>query len=233
MDAGTKNSQSRLPKNSPRRKQTIPVLDVLRDRIASHQIPPGTKLVEERLAVEFGITRARMREVFSALEALGLVMRIPNRGTVVCKLELSQVFEIYDVREALEGMCARLAAQNAPPESWQDMVDLYAPGGVMENYVKDKNIEAFFDEYSRLRLRMIEAANNPVLASMLDGILEKSKVIMRRVMILPGRAEQGLIEHRAIVQALRDGDAERAEALRRQNIRSAVEHLKRYQTWVL
>jgi DNA-binding GntR family transcriptional regulator len=205
----------------------------LRERIASHQIPPGTKLVEERLAVEFGITRARMREVFSALEALGLVMRIPNRGTVVCKLDLNQVFEIYDVREALEGMCARLAAQNAPPESWQDMVDLYAPDGAMEQYVKEGNIEDFFEEYSRLRLRMIEAANNPVLASMLDGILEKSKVIMRRVMILPGRTAQALIEHRAIIAALRSGDAESAEALRRQNIRSAVAHLKRYKTWVL
>jgi len=216
-----------------RKKHAVPVLDVLRERIASHQIPPGTKLVEERLAVEFGITRARMREVFSALEAVGLVMRIPNRGTIVCKLELSQVFEIYDVREALEGMCARLAAKNVPPESWQDMVDLYTPGGIMEQYVRDRNIEPFFEEYNRLRHRMIEAANNPVLASMLDGILEKSKVIMRRVMILPGRAEQGLLEHRAIVNALREGNAERAEQLRRENIRSAVEHLKRYQTWVL
>lgn len=216
-----------------KKKQAVPVLDVLRARIASHQIPPGTKLIEERLAVEFGITRARMREVFSALEAVGLVMRIPNRGTIVCKLELSQVFEIYDVREALEGMCARLAAKNSPPESWQDMVDLYAPDGPMEGYVKDKNIEAFFDQYSGLRQRMIEAANNPVLANMLDGILEKSRVIMRRVMILPGRAEEALLEHRAIIEALRQGDAERAEQLRRENIRSAVEHLKRYQTWVL
>lgn len=221
------------PQRTNKKKSSVPVLDVLRDRIASHQIPPGTKLIEERLAKEFGITRARMREVFSALEALGLVMRIPNRGTIVCRLDLNQVFEIYDVREALEGMCARLAAKNAAPESWQDLVDLYAPGGVMEQYVQDKNIEAFFKEYSELRHRMIEAANNPVLASMLDGILEKSKVIMRRVMILPGRAEQGLIEHRAILDALRSGDAELAERLRRENIRSAVEHLKRYQTWVL
>lgn len=220
------------PKRSTSRHPN-PVLEILRERIASHEIPPGTKLGEERLAREFGITRARMREVFSALEALELVMRIPNRGTIVCKLELNQVFEIYDVREALEGMCARLAAKNVPPESWQDMVDLYAPGGPMEQYVNDNNIEAFFTEYRRWRARMIEAAHNPVLANMLDGILEKSQVIMRRVMILPGRTQQGLLEHRAILQALRDGDAEKAEALRRANIRSAVEHLKRYQTWVL
>lgn len=209
------------------------VLDILRARIASHEILPGAKLLEEKLAKEFGTTRARMREVFSALEAVGLIERIPNRGAIVSKLELNQVFEIYDVREALEGMCARLATQNAPPESWQDMVDLYAPGGVMETYVKDHNIEAFFEHYNDFRHRMIEAANNPVLASMLDGILEKSKVIMRRVMILPGRSEQGLLEQRALVQAMRKGDAEQAERLRRDNIRSAVRHLKRYQTWVL
>jgi DNA-binding GntR family transcriptional regulator len=50
---------------------------------------------------------------------------------------------------------------------------------------------------------------------------------------LPGRTAQALIEHRAIIAALRSGDAESAEALRRQNIRSAVAHLKRYKTWVL
>lgn len=216
-----------------RPKPSNNVLETLRERIASHQIPPGTKLVEERLANEFGTTRARVREVFSALEAIGLVMRVPNRGTIVCKLELSQVFEIYDVREALEGLCARLAAQNSSPESWQDLVELYAPGGLAEQYLDEKNIEAFFEIYNQLRHRMIDAANNPVLNGMLDSILEKCKVIMRRVMILPGRAEQGLHEHRAILEALREGDPDKAERVRRENIRSAVAHLKRYQTWVL
>lgn len=209
------------------------VLEVLRQRIASHQIPPGTKLVEERLAAEFGTTRPRLREVFSALEALGLVTRIPNRGTIVSKLELNQVFEIYEVREALEGMCARLAAEKSTPEMWQDLVEMYAPGGQMEAYIADKNIEAFFEVYNQLRHRLIETADNPVLTGMLDSILEKCKVIMKRVMILPGRAEEGLLEHRAILQALQEGDPDKAERVRRENIRSAVAHLKRYQTWVL
>ena len=56
--------------------------------------------------------RARIREAFSALEQRGLVERIPNRGAVVTRLDLSQVFHIYDLREVLEGLCARLATQN-------------------------------------------------------------------------------------------------------------------------
>lgn len=209
------------------------VFETLRDRITSHHIPPGAKLAEQQLAKEFGISRARIREVFSSLEARGLIQRIPNRGAVVSKLELNQVFEIYDAREALEGMCTRLATQNVAPESWQDMVDLYAPGGQMETYLAQGDMESFLAQYSALRRRVIEAANNPILAQMLDSILDKSRVIMRRVLILPGRAQRGLAEHRAVLAAMRAGNAEEAERLKRENIRSAASDLKRYQAWVL
>lgn len=218
---------------APRRraKSAVDLQAVLRERIAKQDIAPGSKLREQALAAQYRVPRALVRETLIALEQRGLIERIPNRGAVVVRLEVSQVFETYDVREVLEGLCARLAAQNAAPASWQDMIDLF--NGPMAKHVKQGDFESFIAGYGVFRKRMIEAAANPVLAAALDRIYEKTQAIIRRIIILPGRAEQGLAEHRAVLAALRRGDAAAAERLRRDNMRSAKETLKRYQSFVL
>jgi DNA-binding GntR family transcriptional regulator len=80
---------------------------------------------------------------------------------------------------------------------------------------------------------MLLAANNPVLTNMLDMVYEKTQAIIRRILILPGRASIGLMEHQAVLDAMRSGDADLAEQLRRQNIRSAKDALRRYESFVL
>src|SRR5262249_37117678 len=119
--------KSRHAPKGRRRRAKVPavdVLQVLRDRIARQDIAPGAKLREHELAEEFGVPRARIREVFAALEGRGLIERIPNRGAVVSRLELDQAFNLYDVRAVLEGLCVRQATQNVPNETWQEFVDL-------------------------------------------------------------------------------------------------------------
>jgi DNA-binding GntR family transcriptional regulator len=216
-----------------RRRAEVELVQALRERISNHEIPPGAKLQEAAIAKEFAVSRTRVREALTELELRGLIERTPNRGALVCRLDLAQVYEIYDVREALEGMAVRLATQKAPPETWQEWVDKLAPGGPMEQLLEKGDVEGYFHSYERMRRVIIDAAENPVLAGMLDSILEKTRVIMRRVQILPGRAATGLVEHRAFMTAMRAGDAERAEQLRRENIRSAIRALKRFQAFIL
>lgn len=225
-------TRARRSRGERRRRNRAPdVLQILRDRIARQEISPGAKLREHELAQEFGVPRTRIREVFCALEQRGLIERVPNRGAVVTRLDLSQVFCIYDVREVLEGLCVRLATQNVPPESWQDLVELFA--GPMEEYVRQGDFDAFIAGYERFRRRTIEATHNPALVQMLDSIYEKTQVLIRRIIILPGRAEVGLHEHQAVLEAMRRGDAAEAERLRRENMRSAKDYLQRYQKYVL
>jgi len=68
---------------------------------------------------------------------------------------------------------------------------------------------------------------------MLDSILERTQTLIRRIIILPGRAQQGLAQHTAMLEAMCAGDAEQAEALRRANMRSAKAVLERYQKYLL
>jgi len=207
------------------------LLPALRERIARHALPPGAKLLENDLAREFGVSRAKVRDAFGVLEQRGLIQRIPNRGAVVARLDLSQVFEIYAVREMLEGLCVRLAVERTRPSSWQDLVQVF--GRPMETIVKRGEFEKYIANLDELRSRTLEAADNGVLADMLDSINDKTREIQRRIIILPGRAAEGLEQHRAVLAAMRKGDAAGAEELRRANIRSSRAYLERYQSFVL
>ena len=207
------------------------LLQELRRRIANQVIPPGSKLLENDLAGEFGVSRARVRDALAGLERYGLIVRIPNRGAMVSRPDLSAVRDLYDVREVLEGLCVRLATKNVPKERWQDLVELFnAP---MKRYVEANDFESFLAGYGQFRQRVLEAADNRVLSSMLDMIYDQTQTIIRRLIVLPGRAGVGLEEHRAVLAAMRKGDAEEAERLRRANMRSARAHFERYQSFVL
>lgn len=212
-------------------KSAHDIVEKLRVRIAQQQIAPGAKLRETDLAAEFKVSRARIREAIASLESRGLVQRIPNRGAVVMRLDLSQVFYIYDLREVLEGLAARLATQNEPPESWREELDRHR--GPMKALVEHGDLDQYIEHYEQLRRRLIEAARNPVLAEMLDTIYEKTQVLIRRIIILPGRAEVGRQQHVAMLEAMCRGDAEEAERLRRESLRSAKSALERYQRYIL
>ncbi len=219
---------------APKRRPSVraPELHaILRERISRQEVPPGAKLREQDIALEFNVPRTLVREVFAALEQRGLIERIPNRGAVVARFDLSQLSQIYDVREVLEGLCVRLASQNVPPESWQDLVDLF--DGPMQQYVANNDFDAFLGGYDLFRRRVVAAAGNPVLVQMLDSIWDKTQVLIRRIIILPGRAEIGLREHRAVLHALRKGDGVAAENLRRANLRSGKEFFIRYRNYLL
>jgi DNA-binding GntR family transcriptional regulator len=207
------------------------ILEALRARIGEQQIAPGSKLRETDLAAEFGVPRARVRDALAGLERRGLVERVPNRGAVVARLDLPQIIHIYDLREVLEALAARLATRNQPREHWRRELDLFK--GPMKEFIARGDFDAYIERYEKFRRRLIEAAGNPLLAEMLDTIYEKTQVLIRRIIILPGRAEVGRQQHVAMLEAMCRGDAAEAERLRRAGLRSARESVEKYQRYIL
>lgn len=211
--------------------KSVSLVEELRRRISEHEIAPGAKLKEQDLAKEFGVSRARVREAIAALELRGLVEKVPNRGAVARRLELNQVFEIYDVREVLESLAVRRAVQNGNPQLWRDF--LARCDAEFERRVLAGEIELYETMFNGLRATIIKAAANPVLEAMLNSVRDQTQLIMRRVLVLPGRIERGLSDLRACLEAMAAGDAEEAERLRRVGIRRAIDDLKRYRRFVL
>ena len=213
------------------RNSTTEIVHLLRERIIDRQIPPGVKLVERDLCAEFGVSRSIIRDVLADLESQGLVEKKPNRGRIVRMVDQGSLFEILEIREVLEGLAARAAAENTRPEDWLDLQEEF--GQPCEEIVQNLEFEKYLDLITRFRKRMVEAAQNEELSKLIDSIYAKIRIVQRRVIILPGRIEKGMQEHREVLNALINGDPDEAERLKRINIRSAREYLRSFQKWVL
>jgi DNA-binding GntR family transcriptional regulator len=204
---------------------------VLRDRITSGALAPGTALRELELADELQISRSRLREVLALLEQRGLVEREPNRRAIVRRIRFEEMRDIFETREALEGMCARLAASKTSAQHWQDLVELFA--APMEAMVQGGDIDGYVANTSQLRRRIIKAAQNPTLAHALYPLLDQASLAMRRVVLATTRAQEALIEHREVLSALQRGNPELAEQAKRRQVSGAWKALERYHQYIL
>lgn len=203
----------------------------LRGEIISGALPPGAALREQPLAARFGVSRARLREALAALEQAGLVERQANKGAQVRRPGVAELCQVFEVREALEGMCARLATLNSRPAAWQPLVALFgAPTGAL---VAAGDVAGYLENLNRLRGAMLAAAANPVLTAALQPLLDRTGPPMRRLLLASDRLHRALAEHRAVLAAMRAGDAEAAEALRRAQVRSARQDFERYAAYLL
>ena len=203
----------------------------LRERIAAHTIPPGARLREWDVAADCAVPRLTAREALEALVHLGFVEREPNRGIVVRRRELAEVLHLFEMREVNEGLGARIAARNAARESWDDLIEMF--GSPMQSIVERKDLHAYVRHYEQFRRRLIDAADSPPLAELLQRLNDMTSIFGRRVLLISDRTEHALHDHRAVLAALRRGDATGAEQARRAtiaNVRAAVEH---YHAFVL
>ncbi len=203
----------------------------LRRRIVSHESPPGSRLRESALAEEFNVSRARVRDAFGILEERGLIERAPNKGAVVTRLEADRIQELFEVREVLEAQMVRLATQRAAPETWDDLLEVF--GDDLGKRVGENDFDAYMAAIAAFRSRCIAAAENDTLQGLLDSIYDRIQGMTRRLVLVPGRAMEGFRQHQEILHAMRAGDADRAERLKRENIRSAREWFQKYQKYLL
>lgn len=206
------------------------VVAALRARIVMQVLSPGKRLVERQIATEFGVSRAVVRDALADLTARRLIVRYPNRGAEVVRLGATDILAIYEVRENIESLCARLATERTQRGDWDDLEALFA--GPVTEAVRDGR----FDEYAAytelLDRRMHAAAANPVLLELLGLLADRVAVLARRSILLPKRAEDGLAMYRELIAAVNRGDADEAARLKQLNLRRARDTLLKYESFV-
>ncbi|ACL61183.1 GntR family transcriptional regulator [Methylobacterium nodulans] len=190
--------------------------EMLLRAIEDGELPPGSRLREAELAERFSISRTPVREALGRLEAQGLVVHEPHRGASVAQLDYAQVTELYDLREVLEGMAARLAAIHASDIE----IDL-----LEEMVVRDREMAdtaADLARTNRLFHRQIHACTrNRFLQAMLENMRLSLVLLAGTTLAVPGRAAQSIEEHQQIVDRIRAHDRDGAEAAARAHIRAA------------
>lgn len=214
-----------------KRGNRVSVLATLRERIVDGEYPQGFKLIEQDLAREFGVSRPLLREILADLERQGLVEKQPNKGTMVRRVEYKNLLEIMEIREVLEGLAARLAAQNTTADDWRDLEKEF--GEPIEKMVNEMDLDHYLDLLTRLRERMVQASGNEELAKHIHSLYAKIMIVQRRIVILPGRLNEAMDQHRQVIKALMQGDPEKAEAAKRLNLLSARAYLEKYKKWII
>ncbi len=202
----------------------------LQDDIVLGVLKPGTKLGETELATRYGVSRGPLREAIRRLESRKLLERIPHVGTRVAALDASELIEIYRVREALEGMAARLAAENMTEAEIASLWELLALHEQQQDLQEDT---AYFQHAGDLdfHYRVIQGSHNRALIELLIGeIYHRVRRYRYQFSMTPNRPQKALAEHRRIAEAIEARDGEVAELLMRRHISRAREHLEAQQS---
>ncbi|MGS0675680.1 GntR family transcriptional regulator [Shewanella sp. 30m-9] len=197
----------------------------LRKAIVEGEIVQGSKLSETELSTKYSVSRAVIREAINRLEASHLVERRANVGARVVSLTAEGLLELYQVRESLEGMAARLAALNMTDQEIDDLQSL-----LNSHFEKVQSAGSYYQEAGDVdfHYRIILGSKNKHLISMLiDGIYHLVRMYRVQLGMTGPRVTTAFDEHKHIVQAICNRDAELAEMLMRRHIlysKSSIEN---------
>lgn len=208
---------------------TIPdrIFSLLREAIVEGGIPAGSKISEPELARAYGISRGPLREAIGRLEACGLVVRRPNVGARVVTLSSQQLLEIFHVREALEGMAARLAAQNMSASEIADLRRLLEQHGAQ---IERDRGHAYFQREGDLdfHYRIVQGSHNTrMIALLCNDLYHLVRLYRYQFGMSSKRGPRAFVEHEHIVDAIERRDPEMAELMMRAHIRASRENVER------
>jgi DNA-binding FadR family transcriptional regulator len=203
----------------------------LRERIMSGALPPGAKLAPERvLAQEFGLSRPIVREVLRGLEERGLVEIVPARGTFVrapsaadgaqsldshYRRRNATAREVMEARVMLETHAARLAAARATEADVEALERSLADAEQARNVLDRARHDVAFHGL------LARASHNTVIETMFDSIIGLTFELVLRSQSDPGVTSEGMPFHRAVLDAIKAGDADAAERAMRSHLELA------------
>jgi len=180
----------------------------LKAAIVNLRLPPGTPLIEARLAEQLGTSKTPVRHALIRLEKEGFVHTLPYRGTFVHYVTADDMRELFEVREALERAGARLACKRATPEEIDELRSILAEtcGAIQRG-----DLEAAFPFIHRFHIRSMEVARSSRLMAAyldIDSQMERIRIIAGHI---PGRLDVSAQEHARILDAVEARDEQAAE----------------------
>ncbi|MBD3586171.1 GntR family transcriptional regulator [Salinimonas sp. HHU 13199] len=197
----------------------------LRTDIVEGVIQAGAKLSETELSTRYAVSRAVIREAINRLEACHLVERKANVGAKVVTLSAAGLVQLYQVREALEGMAARLAAENMDADEISDLQSL-----LDAHSNKVSSGETYYQEAGDVdfHYRIVLGSKNAHLISVLiDGIYHLVRMYRVQLGMAGPRVTTAFEEHSHIVRAIANRDGELAEMLMRRHILYSKNNIER------
>lgn len=203
-----------------------PVTDDLRRDILSGRFEPGDRLLEIPLSEQYACGRAAIRSALVTLTSEGLVAREANRGAMVRRISLTEAIQITEARTALESLIARQAASAASTAERDELRSIVKE---MELAVEGSSERTYSELNRLLHRRLREVSGHDVAAQLVSNLRNRAAHHQYRLAVMPGRSEESLTQHAAIVDAVVAGDGEAAAEAMTQHLQSVVDVLQRWE----
>lgn len=194
----------------PNETKTGQIYRQIKSSILKGEIPVGEKLVIQHLADQFNVSAIPVREALSRLEAENLVSIVTYTGIYVKGIDLECLRELYPLRGVLEGYAVRLAADLITRDDFFELEQLIER---MAQAIIDKNHTLMGQLNVDFHRKIYTLSGNKTLISLIDNLWEKTFFARLVFKFKPYRAKDSNKEHRMIVDALKAGNAKKAEKL--------------------
>jgi len=203
-----------MPKSTPSVVETV--AEAIREEIKTGRLAPGQRLIESDLCAAVGASRTSIREAVGRLEAEGLIEVEHQKGARVRRLTSQDALNIYQIREALEGTAARLAAQNIGKGDYKARLKALEKKFRAENDSSPGVYLRYNEQFHRL---IVEMSENNRLIRMVEQLQHAAFLMLIQAVSTPQAAMRAHEEHELILSAILDGDGTRAERAMRAHIR--------------
>ncbi|MFQ5903739.1 MAG: GntR family transcriptional regulator [Candidatus Binatia bacterium] len=193
---------------------------IIRDMILTGKLSAGTRVRQVELARGMGISRTPLREALMKLEQEGLITMLPRGGLKVVELDAVGAIELYEIREVLDGLAARLAAERINTHNLKNLEQHLKK---MENSMETRNTHGWFIHHVAFHEEIFQASGNSRLLGLISTVRLSIQRFHPLLLTTPNRLSNAFREHGDIFKAIRARDPEKAEALARLHIANAKE----------
>lgn len=197
------------------------VYGALKEMIANHRFAPGSRLNVEKLSKGFGVSRTPVWEAVRRLEQEGLIMNIPNRGVFMVEMTPHMALEIYQVKEVLEGLAAKLAVVNRDEAKVEEMERNLS---LQKKVVEKENLVGYSKLDFEFHAIMYSMSGNPFLVETLESLRTKMRPL---VLVNKNLLAQLYEDHIDFVDALKTGNPRKGEKALIKHNRKMQKHIRK------
>lgn len=190
--------------------------------IFENEIAAGTRLSVPLLATRFGVSRSPIKEAVQRLVSDGIAESIPRKGVFVLRFELSDIVDLLEITEPLEGMAGRQAAQRVTSAHIAQLESLLAH---QQTAIDSGEASAYAKADAQFHRVIVGITGNDRLEYFLRLLQNQIRLVSRLIYLSPSLYEASLTDHKAILRALRLRDPVRAEAAMREHVSKSRERL--------
>jgi len=188
-------------------------------------LAPGQRINEPDVASRLHVSRVPVREALRELESSGLVVSRKHSGVFVRQLQAAEIRDLYQMRGLLDGFAGRCAASLPDVRRGALLARLEQLVDAMREAASQPDVQRYYSENLRFHWTIVESAGNGQLIETYRGIVQKLHLSRLRNLSQDLGIPVSIDEHTEIVQAIRDADALRCEALMTHHVGSAYERL--------